>query len=90
MRPDWREAVRSMHVVIYTANWCGYCRQAKSFMSANGVSYEEHDVEASQDDARAMRRLNPRGGLPTIAIDGHVMVGFSERSFVSLVQGLAR
>ena len=28
-------------------------------MSANGVSYEEHDVEASQDDARAMRGDGP-------------------------------
>jgi glutaredoxin len=79
-----------MHVVIYTASWCGYCRQAKAFMNSNGVSYEEHDVDASQDDARAMRRLNPSGGLPTIAINGRVMVGFSEPSFVSLVEAMAR
>lgn len=78
-----------MHVDIYTASWCGYCRQAKAFMNANGVSYEEHDVEASQDDARVMRRLNPGGGLPTIAIDGQVTVGFSERSFIALVERAA-
>lgn len=87
---DWRDAARALHVVIYTTSWCGYCRQAKAWMSANGVPYDERDIETSSEDARAMRRLNPRGSVPTFDIGGNTMVGFSEAAFIASVQRASR
>ena len=34
------------------------------------------DVELDLSAARELRELNPRGGVPTIVIDGQTMVGF--------------
>jgi len=59
-------------------------------MSANAVPYEERNIESSTDYARAMRRLNPRGSVPTFDIGGNPMVGFSEAAFIDSVQRAAR
>ena len=59
-------------------------------MSANGVPYEERNIESSADYARAMRRLNPRGSVPTFDIGGNALVGFSEAAFIDRVQRTAR
>jgi hypothetical protein len=46
-------------------------------MNAHGVTYEEHDIEASSESARRMRAINPRGGVPTFDVEGEIVVGFS-------------
>jgi glutaredoxin len=84
--PDWHTLARQAHVVVYTATWCNVCRRAKKWLDANGVSYDDRDIEASSDDARTLRRLNPRGSIPTFDVEGQVMIGFSEAGFVNLVQ----
>jgi glutaredoxin len=86
---DWLALARQAHIVVYTAPWCSVCRRAKAFLDAKGVSYDDRDVDTSPDDARALRRLNPRASIPTFDIDGSVMVGFSESSFIALVERAA-
>ena len=49
-------------------------------MRANAFSFVEHDVERSSEARASQRRLNPAGGVPTIDINGRVLVGFSEQS----------
>ena len=39
-------------VEIYTADYCPYCKHAKSLFDGKGVTYEEIDV-SGDDDARA-------------------------------------
>ncbi len=83
-------SLSDVHVVVYTTTWCSVCKRAKSWMRANGVPYEERDVEASDTNARQMRILNPRGGVPTFDVDGQVMVGFSEDSLLATMRQAAR
>jgi glutaredoxin len=83
-------SLRDVHVVVYTTSWCPVCRRAKSWMAANGVAYEERDVEASETNARRMRAINPRGGVPTFDVEGQVMVGFSEDSLLATMRQAAR
>jgi glutaredoxin len=82
-RPD-------VHVVVYTTSWCSVCKRAKKWMAANGVSYEERDVETSDANARRMRILNPRGGVPTFDVEGQVMVGFSEDGLLATMRQAAQ
>jgi glutaredoxin len=70
-----------VRVVVYTTSWCSVCKRAKQWLSAQGIPYEERDVEASRENAREMRALNPRGGVPTFDLDGQVLIGFSEQTF---------
>jgi glutaredoxin len=65
------------HVVVYSTSWCPACRKAKAWLKANGVPYEDRDIEASRTYAMQMRALNPRMSIPTIDVEGDVSVGFS-------------
>jgi glutaredoxin len=82
-------AARRSHVIVYTAAWCPVCRRAKAWMNANGVPYDDRDVDASSADKQALRRINPKGSIPTFDVEGQVMVGFSEASCINLVQRAA-
>jgi glutaredoxin len=73
-------------VVVYTTSWCPVCKRAKAWMNRNGVAYEERDIEASREYSSKMRALNPRGSIPTIDVDGDVLVGFSEQALMSSLE----
>lgn len=81
-----------VRVIVYTTSWCPHCKRAKSWMASHGIAYDERDIETSSENAREAHALNPRGGVPTfdIDIDGAVMVGFSEREFVSNLRRAAQ
>ena len=53
------------------------------------VDYDERDIEASSEDARAMHAINPRGVIPTFDIEGDVLVGFSEQSLMATMKSAA-
>jgi glutaredoxin len=76
-------------IVMYSASWCGVCRNAKAWMATQGIVYEDRDVDDSPSNESAMRALNPRGGVPTFDIGGEVMVGFSPRGLVAAMQRAA-
>ncbi|WP_436500855.1 glutaredoxin family protein [Actinokineospora sp. HUAS TT18] len=63
-------------VVIYSADWCGDCRRAKSWLVANSVPFVEVDVE--HDEAARDRGVELAGGrknIPVVVLpDGAVLV----------------
>lgn len=71
------EARRAVDVTIYGASWCPSCRQARAWLDAHGVAYQERDIDRSEEASRAARRLNPAGTIPVIDIEGDVLVGFA-------------
>jgi glutaredoxin len=77
-------------VVVYTTSWCPACKQAKSWMNAHGMAYDERDVEASVAYSRELRSLNPRGSIPTFDVEGQVLVGFSDSALVRAMEQAAR
>ncbi|HLK40446.1 MAG TPA: glutaredoxin family protein [Polyangiaceae bacterium] len=79
-----------VHVVVYTASWCSVCKRAKAWMAANGIAYEERDIDASSDNARRIRALNPRGSIPTFDVEGLVLVGFDGASLVATMRTAAQ
>jgi glutaredoxin len=81
-----RRAGGPAHVVVYTTSWCPACREAKAWMRANGVPYEDRDIESNRTYARQMRALNPRMSIPTFDVDGDVSVGFSSSWLVAMLQ----
>lgn len=71
-------ARRQLKVVLYTSERCTRCAEARTHLMAQGIRPIERDVDK---DARARARhraLSRKGGLPTIEIDGKVLVGFQE------------
>src|SRR5271168_3034262 len=38
-------------VALYSASWCGFCKRAKAYLAASGISYQEFDIDT--EDGRA-------------------------------------
>ena len=74
-----------MDVKIYTTPTCGYCHQAKSFLSQRGIKYTEHDVSVDRAAADEMVRLTGNMGVPVIVVDGQAIVGFDRPKLEQLI-----
>ncbi len=67
-------------VQLYTTNYCGYCRAAKSLLQQRGIAFREIDCT---DDAATRKWLIEQTGqrtVPQIFIAGVPIGGFSELS----------
>jgi glutaredoxin len=85
-RPELKTPTGSgPRVVIYTAEWCGVCRNAKRYLQKKGVSYQEFDVDKSPKGRRDYKQLKGTG-VPIILVGEKRMNGFSPDRFESIYQ----
>lgn len=74
-------------VFMYGTNWCPYCKQQRAFFEANGVAYEEVDVESSQSNAVAYRALEGNG-YPLTYVGYRRFVGYKEQEILKAIDEL--
>jgi glutaredoxin-like YruB-family protein len=67
-----------MNVKIYSTPECPYCKNAKAFLKANNIEYEDIDVSASDEKLKEMTDLSGQMGVPVIDVDGKILSGFNE------------
>jgi len=84
--PAQRAQVR---VTLYTTRWCAACARARSWLQARGIPYDERDVEESAAAAARNRSLNRSGTVPTIVVEGTVVVGFAEEELRTAIDRAA-
>lgn len=66
-------------VVIYTKDWCGYCRAAKALLEQLGYAYDEIDVTHDREGYAAMvARSGGRTSVPQIFLDGQGIGGYTD------------
>ena len=66
-----------LDITMYSTSWCGYCRQARRFMTSKGYPFVELDVEKDPAAGRDFARITGgRGGVPVIVVNGTVLRGF--------------
>ena len=63
-------------VIIYTTPTCPYCAMAKMFLKEHGVSFVEKNVAQDRAAADEMIKKSGQIGVPTIDINGEIIVGF--------------
>jgi glutaredoxin 3 len=83
------EAMRTVDITTYGAVWCPSCKAAHKWLDAQGIAYVDKDIEKSTADNKAMRALNPAGTIPTIDIEGQVLVGFDSRAIERAIRSAA-
>lgn len=73
--PPDNAGMQGAPIVMYSAEWCGYCDKARDLMDENDIAYYEYDIDKS-DDAR--REYESYGGrvVPLMLIDGEVIKGY--------------
>jgi glutaredoxin 3 len=74
-----------MDVKVYSSPTCGYCQQAKRFLSERGTNFTEYDVSVDRAAAEEVVRLTGQMGVPVIVVDGEVVVGFDRARLEQLL-----
>lgn len=77
-----RNAVNNS-VELFSTSWCVYCKHARKFFVSKGIDYIEYDIEKDRSAARRFKKLNPRGGVPFVIINGQAISGFSAGMYES-------
>ena len=65
-------------VLLYTTNWCPFCRRAKTLLKEKGVQWKELDIEADPVHRQAMTEASGRNTVPQIFINGTHVGGSDE------------
>jgi glutaredoxin len=68
------------NVIVYTSTNCPHCRQVKSFLSEKGLSYEERNIEQSDEFAQQVWDMGLRA-VPVTVIGEHKIVGMNKTQF---------
>ncbi len=64
------EQVRAnARVVLYTTEWCGYCKQIRRFLDQKGIPYQQFDIEKDAQARKAYEALGG-GGIPFVDVNG--------------------
>jgi glutaredoxin len=70
-------------IVLYSAAWCGYCKQAKAYLAGKGIPYQEFDVD-TKSGMEAYAQAGGRRGVPLLLADGQRVQGFSRAAYDAL------
>jgi glutaredoxin len=73
------------YAIVYGAEWCGPCHQAKDYLEGRGVAVTFYDIEKEPKRAAEMQKklrdAGRRGGnIPVIDVGGQIFVGFNPRA----------
>ena len=70
----------SERVYLYATSWCGYCRKARSYLTANNISYTEYDID---NDRLARAKYDQLGGngIPLLVKGDQRITGFTKRRY---------
>jgi glutaredoxin 3 len=70
------------NVIIYTLNYCPFCKKALDFFKEKGIAFEEIDVtydeESMTEKIKSMFKLDKEVTFPQIIIDKQNIGGYSD------------
>lgn len=75
-----RQARSRVQITLYGTNWCGVCVAARAYLQAKNIPFQDFDIDRDKAARARAYALNPRGSVPTIAVDKELLIGFSPDS----------
>ena len=69
---------------MYSTAWCGYCKKARQYFTANKIAFSEYDIEKSKAAQRHYQKIGGSGSVPLIIVGKRKMQGFSVARFNKL------
>lgn len=73
------------NVRMFMTQSCGYCKRAKAYLNAKGISFEELDIERSSSAKLEYQQLGGRG-VPVILVGMERMNGYNQESLEALLK----
>jgi glutaredoxin len=74
---ELQAAFTATPIVMYSASWCGVCRNARRFFAENGLRVQEIDVDQTPGAWEKVQQQTGRRAVPLIIVDGYAMAGLS-------------
>lgn len=73
-------------IIIYGAEWCGFCHTAKRYLDDKKIGYNYIDVD--KEPAKGLEAVEKSGqrGIPVIDIAGDIIVGFDRPKIDNALQ----
>ena len=59
-----------MDLIVYSAPWCGDCREAKRWLGKHNIAYQEINIEEAPDAAREIVQRTGKRAIPQFVVDG--------------------
>ncbi len=79
-------AYHATPVLMFSTSWCPVCARARQFFNANGLKFEDRDVDADPQASAELKRRSGGKAIPLIDIDGQQLrPGFSEQATMQAV-----
>jgi len=72
-------------VIVYSTPTCPFCVYAKDYFEKNNIPFEDIDVTKDQAKAKEMVERSGQMGVPVIAIDNDIVIGFQPEVFAELL-----
>jgi glutaredoxin len=71
---------RNSDVILYYADWCGYCKKARRWLDERNVYYDLRDIEVPRYGEELMEVTGSRS-IPVLRIDGEIIRGFNPAAY---------
>ncbi len=68
--------MKAEKIRLFVKPYCGWCHEAKDWLDARGIKYEELDVISDAAARREMVALSGQTLAPVIDVDGEVLADF--------------
>jgi mycoredoxin len=78
-----RQLVGESHVVLFSAEWCGYCDRLRDELTRTATPFAEFDIEQSSAGHRAWSQLGGRG-VPLTLVGDNLIAGYQPGRVPSL------
>jgi len=76
-KPD----LSAVTVVMYRTSWCGYCKQAASYVRSLGARLVEYDIDKDPDRKAEMKQKSGGStGVPLLDTDGTIIRGYAPQA----------
>jgi glutaredoxin-like YruB-family protein len=69
----------SAKVIVYSTNWCAYCKMAKQYLTSKNVDWVEKNIEENADyHQELMDKIGGNfRGVPVLDVYGTIIFGFN-------------
>jgi glutaredoxin len=75
---------RANAVLLYYADWCGYCRKTRAELDRRGVGFELLNIENPANLAEMVEKTGQRG-VPVLDVGGKILIGYDPEGMDQLL-----
>lgn len=75
-------------VIIYSTDWCAFCKQAEKFLDSKDVAWVDYDIEKDQQaHDELMEKIGGNfRGVPVIDVNGEIILGFDRTKLTAAIK----